>query len=166
MSMKNTIQLLQEKLMHTAIIRSLVTFFFCLPTLASAAATLSIHSEWGFTSPSNPVVIGFYLYQEGIRVCQVDDGSARAMDCMVTLTEPTTQFSLTATYNDGSESPPSPPVTYSIPNKVQQLYIGYLARAADQDGLNYWVGEIIAGTLTLEQLCINLSEQQEYESIY
>ena len=51
----------------------------------------------------------------------------------------------------------------STTSEVQTLYIGLLGRAADPDGLAYWVGEIDAGTLTLEQLRSNIvNEQAEY----
>jgi hypothetical protein len=47
--------------------------------------------------------------------------------------------------------------------QVQQLYIGLLGRAADKEGLDYWVDEIDGGTLTLEQLRANIvNEQPEY----
>jgi hypothetical protein len=93
------------------------------------------------------------------------------MDCRVTLTEPTTDFTLTVVFNDGTESPHSPPFAFSIEasirNRVQQLYVGYLARAADQTGFNYWVNEIVSGALSLEQLRSHLvNEQPEYKAIY
>ena len=51
----------------------------------------------------------------------------------------------------------------STTSDVQELYIGLLGRAADPDGLAYWVGQIDAGTLTLEQLRSNIvNEQPEY----
>jgi hypothetical protein len=51
----------------------------------------------------------------------------------------------------------------STTSDVQELYIGLLGRAADPSGLAYWVGEIDAGTLTLEELRSNIvNEQPEY----
>ncbi|MFN2287920.1 MAG: DUF4214 domain-containing protein, partial [Chromatocurvus sp.] len=47
--------------------------------------------------------------------------------------------------------------------QVQYLYIGLLGRAADAEGLAYWVNEIDSGILTLEQLRSNIvNEQPEY----
>jgi len=142
---------------------------YCLTAVASAAT--SIHVEWGYTPPSEPTIIGYNLYQEGILACQTQDSHATFMDCQVTLTAPTNNFTLTAAFSDGTESPHSAPFAFSlqtsIQNKVQQLYVGYLARAADQTGLNYWVNEIVAGALSLEQLRSNLAnEQPEYQAIY
>lgn len=51
--------------------------------------------------------------------------------------------------------------------EIQKLYIGYLGRAADKAGLNYWVNDIATGVMTMEQLRANLTnEQPEYTDIY
>lgn len=53
--------------------------------------------------------------------------------------------------------------------QVQQLYVGLLGRAADQAGLNYWLGELNAtpAKLTLENLRANIvNEQPEYKAIF
>ncbi|MBV5347807.1 hypothetical protein JZU46_06300 [bacterium] len=73
----------------------------------SSAADKSIHIEWGYTPPSSPAVIGFKLYQEGVPVCQVILSTSSAMDCFVSLTKKTTNFTLTALFSDATESPQS-----------------------------------------------------------
>ncbi len=53
--------------------------------------------------------------------------------------------------------------------QVQQLYVGYLGRAADQAGLDYWLNELNAenSSLTLENLRSNfVNEQPEYAAAY
>nr|WP_019365338.1 hypothetical protein [Pseudomonas luteola] len=53
--------------------------------------------------------------------------------------------------------------------QVQELYVGYLGRAADQAGLDYWLSELNAEnpTLTLENLRANfVNEQPEYANAY
>lgn len=53
--------------------------------------------------------------------------------------------------------------------QVQQLYVGYLGRAADQRGLDYWLNELNAEppVLTLENLRSNfVNEQPEYANVY
>ena len=51
--------------------------------------------------------------------------------------------------------------------EIQQIYIGYLGRAADKAGLDYWVEQITSDALTLEQLRANITnEQQEYTDGY
>lgn len=49
--------------------------------------------------------------------------------------------------------------------KVQEIYIGLLGRAADLEGLNYWVNEYERGFMTLDQIRANLvNAQPEYAS--
>jgi len=98
--------------MQLTLIRLLVAFFCWLPIFASAA-TQSIHIEWGYTPPSEPAVTGFKLYQEGVSACQVQDPNATAMDCEVTLTAATTNFTLTASFSDSTESPHSAPFAFT-----------------------------------------------------
>jgi PKD repeat protein len=69
--------------------------------------------EWGYTPPSTPAVTGFKLYQEGAHVCQTQEPSATTLDCTVTLTADTTNFTLTATFSDGTESPHSAPFPFT-----------------------------------------------------
>lgn len=82
------------------------------PTPAGAA-TRSIHVEWGYTPPSEPAVAGFKLYQEGVFACQTMTPTATSLDCTVSLTGATTEFTLTAVFNDGSESPHSSPFAFT-----------------------------------------------------
>lgn len=98
--------------MQRKIIR-LLALLFCGLSIAVSAAAQSIHVEWGYTPPSEPAVTGFKLYQEGAPVCQTQNPNATAMDCEVTLTAATTNFTLTATFSDGSESPHSAPFAFT-----------------------------------------------------
>jgi len=100
--------------MHHFIIRLLVALFCCLPALTAAATTQSIHVEWGYTPPSAPAVTGFKLYQEGVFACQTQDPNATTMDCQVSLVQETTNFTLTAIFSDGTESPHSTPFPFTI----------------------------------------------------
>ncbi|MBM9538468.1 PKD domain-containing protein [Desulfobulbus alkaliphilus] len=99
--------------MHFMIKRLLITLFCCLPTIAMAATNHSIQVEWGYTPPSQPAVTGYKLYQEGTLACQVHDPNATSMGCQVTLIKDTTNFTLTATFSDGTESPHSAPFPFS-----------------------------------------------------
>ena len=133
----------------------------------SSAATTSIRVEWQFTAPNEPLLGGYNLYQEGILTCQTLEPSATFMECHVPLTGAVTNFTMTAVFNDGSESSHSAPYSFSLRDRVQELYVGYLARAADQNGLKYWVENIVYGVLSLDQLRSNLiNEQPEYNAIY
>lgn len=85
----------------------LILLFLLIPIQLFGSILQSIHIEWGYTPPSAPAVRGFKLYQEGLFVCQILDPVATSMDCMVTLTSATTMFTLTAYFNDDTESPHS-----------------------------------------------------------
>jgi hypothetical protein len=51
----------------------------------------------------------------------------------------------------------------SIETDVQEIYIGLLGRAADKAGFDYWVGQIEAGILTIEDVRANIVNfQPEY----
>lgn len=55
-----------------------------------------------------------------------------------------------------------------IKNTVMELYVGFLGRAADQDGFSYWVNEIHSGKLTFDNLRASFAtiDQPEYWNIY
>ena len=82
------------------------------PTLVMATPR-SIHVEWGYTPPTEPAVTGFRLYQEGASVHWWEGASASVGDCTVDLTATITNFTLTATFADGTESPQSAPFAFN-----------------------------------------------------
>lgn len=51
-------------------------------------------------------------------------------------------------------------------SQVQSLYVGYLGRAADQEGLNFWVDSIRNDVSTLESVALGFTLSDEYQSIY
>ncbi|MCL2789386.1 MAG: hypothetical protein FWD79_01945 [Desulfobulbus sp.] len=101
---------------HTRIIPLFFLLGCFLPGLALAATSQTIHVEWEYTPPASPAVTGFKLYQEGVFVCRAEDPAATAMDCPVLLTQDTTNFTLTATFDDGTESPGSTPFPFTFSN--------------------------------------------------
>lgn len=48
---------------------------------------------------------------------------------------------------------------------IVQLYLGYLNRAADPEGLAYWIGRANAG-MTLLEIAQSFAVQPEYQSLY
>jgi len=98
--------------MQHILIRILFALLCSLPFSASAT-TQSIHVEWGYTPPSEPAVTGYKLYQEGALVCETREPTATTMDCSVDLTTATTNFTLTATFSDYTESPHSAPFAFT-----------------------------------------------------
>jgi hypothetical protein len=49
---------------------------------------------------------------------------------------------------------------------VQQLYVGYLGRAADQAGLNFWADAIANGTATIKSVATGFTLSTEYKAAY
>lgn len=66
---------------------------------------------------------------------------------------------------DGVEPPANPD---ELRIKIQQLYIGFLGRAADKAGQEYWLNEIVDRGMSLDDLSNALSDpnQAEFKSIY
>lgn len=92
----------------------IILFCGVMPGHAATSSSRSIHVEWGYTPPSEPQVSGYRLYQEGVKACQTTVATATAMDCTVTLVKAVTNFTLTATFKDGTESPHSAPFAFSL----------------------------------------------------
>jgi hypothetical protein len=84
-----------------------------LAAAMARAETRSIHVEWGYTPPTEPEVTGFQLYQEGTAVCTFPGAETTAGDCTVDLTATVTNFTLTAMFDDNTESPHSAPFAFN-----------------------------------------------------
>lgn len=54
----------------------------------------------------------------------------------------------------------------TLASQVQELYIGYLGRAADKAGLDFWVKAIEDGTSTLESVALGFTQSAEYQAAY
>ncbi|MDD2324706.1 MAG: hypothetical protein PHW63_01645 [Alphaproteobacteria bacterium] len=97
----------------------LAAALLCAGATTALAENYSVHVEWGYTPPDEPKVTGFCLYQEGVKVYCLDDTNtsnpmnATALDASVNLTAPITNFTLTATFNDKTESPHSAPFAFT-----------------------------------------------------
>lgn len=103
------------------IVRFLVAVLVCyLPVFASAATTCSIRAEWtSYVPPNGYIVSGYRLYQNGQLACQSTHSKATSIDCQVTLNTSTANFTLTALFTNGTESPHSTPFAFSIPKTTQ-----------------------------------------------
>ncbi|MGD9948376.1 MAG: PKD domain-containing protein [Desulfobulbus sp.] len=110
--------------MFVPVIRFLFWLLLLVPGSLFAAENRSIHVEWGYTPPSQPSVTGFKLYQEGVLACRSDNPNATALDCTVTLLDNPTNFTLTATFADGTESPHSAPFAFSGTGEASDALAG------------------------------------------
>lgn len=61
-------------------------------------------------------ISGFRLYQEGKLVCETNDPKIKRIDCNIASPGGSFVFTLTAYYDNGSESPHSQPFSFEIPD--------------------------------------------------
>lgn len=102
----------------------LLAIILLCPALAMATPR-SIHVEWGYTPPNEPAVTGFRLYQEGVAVHDWTGADVRVGDATVDLTTTITNFTLTATFADGTESPHSTPFAFNpnVPTNIKFVWL-------------------------------------------
>lgn len=112
-----------------------LTVIFGPYSLGHAAVVKNINATWlSYTSPAGYSLTGFRLYKDNVQICQVSNPKATSMDCQVTLTNQTNQFSLAAVFSNGAESPHSSTFTLTVPEVV--------ASGGQNSGLNIEIGEI------------------------
>lgn len=92
--------------------------------VSSAAVNHSIHIEWDYDQssiPENLELSAYRLYQEGIQVCQFDYPYNFEDNCEFQSENGTYNFTLTAVFDDGSESPESEPFPFLLgPKKANR----------------------------------------------
>ncbi|HIP83313.1 MAG TPA: hypothetical protein EYH19_07045, partial [Desulfocapsa sulfexigens] len=97
------------------IIFLLISLGFFIPGY-SFAATQDIHIEWtyDYESAGGRPLAGYYLYQEGVKICTSNTPTGRVMDCTFESEDGTFDFPFTAFYNDGYESPHSSAYSFTL----------------------------------------------------
>lgn len=92
----------------------LLALLMLLPMQIHAATWWrTITAEWQYTPPNEPAVDGFVLYVGTKEVCRFDGAATRTGMCDVLIAAPTTVFTLTASFADGTESPHSSPFDFA-----------------------------------------------------
>ena len=102
---------------------TLLTLLMLLPgPLLAASRWRTITAEWQDTPPSGAEVEGFRLYIADKQVCEFTGADTRTGDCEVIIASPSTAFTLTSIFVDGSESPHSAPFDFrdTIPSPAIQ----------------------------------------------
>ena len=104
-----------ETAMKKLIVLFFITLGFFIPGYC-LAATHDIHIDWSYDSQlaEGKTLAGYHLYKEGIETCTSTTPVATSMDCVFNSEDGTFQFTLTAFYADGSESPHSSPYTFIL----------------------------------------------------
>lgn len=86
-----------------------VLVLWALLWAASAIAAQSIHVEWGYTPPSMPAVTGYQLYQNGTAMIVWQGAATVAGDVTLNALAAGDIFTLSAMFDDATESPHSAP---------------------------------------------------------
>lgn len=77
-----------------------------------AFGSQSIHVEWGYTPPSEPAVTGYQLYQNGVARIVWQGAATVAGDVTLDALAFGDIFTLTALFDDSTESPHSAPYVW------------------------------------------------------
>jgi hypothetical protein len=110
----------------------------------------SLHVEWGYTPPSDPAVTGFNLYQEGVKVVEWTGSDLREADVICDLTASTTKFTLTAAFDDNTESPHSTPFPFSLSNTEPVTVKGFILLSLRAIRLNFDEKMMVAGAVIVQ----------------
>jgi len=101
-------------------IKLLLSLFLLLftPVISSAVVTHTLEIGFAFTPSDDPAkqITGYNVYKEGEKVtCENEsDPNASSITCNFYSPDGTFNFTLTATYSDGTESPPSPSFPFAL----------------------------------------------------
>lgn len=89
---------------------------FIIPTITIGAEIRTLEVEFSFINPDDSAkqLLGYRLYKEGEQVCETNDPNAFRMSCEIYTEDGTFDFSLTAYYPEGVESPHSHPFSFTI----------------------------------------------------
>jgi hypothetical protein len=96
-----------------------LTIFAIILPASNCFATVnhSIHIEWDYETylaPEGLELTAYRLYKEGVEVCQFDYPDDFAGDCEFQSENGRFNFTLTAVFDDGSESPESAPFPFLL----------------------------------------------------
>ncbi len=108
-------------------------------TFSLAASLHKVHLDWDYEDQvvAGEVLAGFRLYREGVLVYQIDNPAARSADCRIESEEGTFNFTLTAFYDGGTETPHSSPYTFTLSSST-------LVRSNDDGGSNNNNGNVLS----------------------
>jgi len=102
--------------MLNKILLSVLASIFLDASICFASFTV----EWGYTPPSSPSVIGYRLYKGSVKVVEFV-GSTNVSGIVNLPIVNGDQFTLTAYFSDGTESPKSAVFTYLSAFKPQSV---------------------------------------------
>lgn len=88
--------------------------------IVAPAQSRVIQAEWEYQS--NASLAGFRLYYENNPLCESTEPAARSMTCEVEAPDGEAQFTLTAFFQDATESPHSAPFNYIFSSTLRAVF--------------------------------------------
>ena len=100
----------------------MLTGFLIWPGLALVFPVQArvIQAEWEYQHSES--LAGFRLYYENNPVCETTDPTARSLNCSVEAPDGEVQFTLTAFFQDETESPHSSPFSYIFSSTLKAIF--------------------------------------------
>ena len=153
---------------------------FWLPGPAEGVQSVTLEVAWEYDPPGGRQVVAYALYKERQLACAVPAPVASPLQCRIDVTRPgPASFTLTAFFADGSESSHFAPYTILLPAGlpeerfvwdvrlwVSSFYVAYWGRAADPDGMGYWVDLVRRGELDIPGVAENFALSDEARAMY
>ncbi len=122
-----------------------------LPTLATAAVrehAVRVDFAFDTAAVSDKSVIAYRLYREGELACESDTPAAQHIDCTLVSDTGVFNFTLAAVYDDGSQSPQSPPFPFTVFDETSPLLGLQVLAGQTPDGIS-GIGDL-SGTTAVE----------------
>lgn len=105
-------------------------------SMTFGAAERNLAIDFSFDAPvdSTKQLLGYRLYKEGVQVCTANQPSIAKMDCALLTEDGTFNFTLTAYYDDKSESLPSPSYPFVVSSTHSVDFTWQAASGTDNQG--------------------------------
>lgn len=100
------------------------------------AAERNLEIDFSFDPPVDATkqLVGYRLYKDGVPVCTLDQPSSAKMACALLTADGTFNFTLTAYYDDKSESSPSPAYPFVVSSTHSVDFSWQVASGSDNQG--------------------------------
>lgn len=134
----NTQNVAQKKSYRNRVALLVAFALLSLPVLAGAAIndhTIQIEFIFDYQAITDKTVTGYRLYKEGELVCETYSPEAQYFDCVVTSSTGVFDFTLTASYDNGTESPHSAPFPLTILDETSPVLALLALTGQSPDGI-------------------------------
>lgn len=102
-----------KKVFFAALQCVLFSVCFLISSASAAGWDRDVHTEWGYTPPTDLKVSEFVLYQDDVEACVWKGPEVNSGDCKVILSKSLTSFTMAARFENKTESPRSAPFPFT-----------------------------------------------------